>query len=65
MKSGNFVDLEFVVKGFIQVEQINADHISRLLVMDDKPYIGMLGQAYTRQLTMDSFTKLYGKLNLE
>ena len=65
MKSGNFVDLEFVVKGFIQVEQINADHISRLLVMDDKPYIGMLGQAYTRQLTMDSFTKLCSKLNLE
>lgn len=65
MKSGNFVDLEFVVKGFIQVEQVNADHISRLLVMDDKPYIGMLGQAYTRQLTMDSFTKLCGKLNLE
>lgn len=65
MKSGNFVDLEFVVKGFIQVEQINADHISRLLVMDDKPYIGMLGQDYTRQLTMDSFTKLCGKLNLE
>lgn len=65
MKSGNFVDLEFVVKGFIQVEQINAEHISRLLVIDDKPYIGMLGQDYTRQLTMDSFTKLYGKLNLE
>lgn len=65
MKSGNFVDLEFVVKGFIQVEQVNADHISRLLVMDDKPYIGMLGQAYTRQLTMDSFTKLWDKLNLE
>lgn len=65
MKSGNFVDLEFVVKGFIQVEQINVDHISRLLVMDYKPYIGMLGQAYTRQLTMDSFTKLCGKLNLE
>lgn len=65
MKSGNFVDLEFVVKGFIQVEQVNADHISRLLVMDDKPYIGMLGQAYTRQLTMDSFTKLCGKLSLE
>lgn len=65
MKSGNFVDLEFVVKGFIQVEQVNADHISRLLVMDDKPYIGMLGQAYTRQLTMDSFTKLCDKLNLE
>lgn len=65
MKTGNFVDLEFVVKGFTQVEQINAEHISRLLVMDDKPYIGMLGQAYTRQLTMDSFVKLCDKLNLE
>lgn len=65
MKTGNFVDLEFVVKGFIQVEQINAEHISRLLVIDDKPYIGMLGQDYTRQLTLDSFTKLYDKLNLE
>lgn len=65
MKAGNFVDLEFVVKGFIQVEHINAEHVSRLLVMDDKPYIGMLGQAYTRQLTMDSFMKLCDKLNLE
>ena len=30
MKSGNFIDLTFVVKGELQVEYINVEHVSRV-----------------------------------
>ena len=64
MKSGNFVELEFVVKGLYQHELTNVEHISRILFVDGKPYIGMLGSTYTRQLSQASFDKLAKHLNL-
>lgn len=64
MKSGNFVELEFVVKGLYQYELTNVEHISRILFVDGKPYIGMLGSTYTRQLSQASFDKLAKHLNL-
>lgn len=65
MKSGNFVELTFVVKGGLQVEFINVKHISRILYVDGKPFIGMLGQTYTRQLTETSMQELTECINLE
>ena len=65
MKSGNFVELTFVVKGELQVEFINVEHISRIMYVDDKPFIGMLGQTYTRQLTETSMQELTECINLE
>lgn len=65
MKSGNFVELTFVVKGELQVEYINVGHISRIMYVDGKPFIGMLGQTYTRQLTETSMQKLMNAINLE
>lgn len=64
MKSGNFVELEFVVKGLSQHELINTDHVSRILFVDDKPYIGMLGSTYTRQLSQAAYDKLVNHLNI-
>lgn len=64
MKSGNFVELEFVVKGTSQYEMINVEHISRIMLVEGKPYIGMLGATYTRQLSQASFDKLAKHLNL-
>lgn len=64
MKSGNFVELEFVVKGMFQYEMINVEHISRIIFVEGKPYIGMLGSTYTRQLSQASFDKLSKHLNL-
>ena len=64
MKSGNFVDLEFVVKGAFQYEMINVEHISRILFVEDKPYIGMIGSTFTRQLSQESFFKLANYLNI-
>lgn len=64
MKSGNFVELEFVVKGLFQYELINVEHISRILFVDGKPYIGMLGSTYTRQLSQAAYDKLVNHLNL-
>ena len=65
MKSGNFIGLTFVVKGELQVEYINIEHVSRIMYMDGKPFIGMLGQTYTRQLTETSYEDLMNAINLE
>lgn len=65
MKSGNFIELTFVVKGELQVELINVEHISRIMYMDDKPFIGMVGHTYTRQLTEASYEDLMNAINLE
>lgn len=65
MKSGNFVELTFVVKGVLQVEFINVEHVSRIMYVDGKPFIGMLGQTYTRQLTETSYEDLMNAINLK
>ena len=54
MKSGNFIELTFVVKGELQVEFINVEHVSRFMYVDDTPFIGILGDTYTRRLTETS-----------
>ena len=64
MKSGNFVELEFVVKGLSQYELINAEHVSRILFVEGTPYIGMIGSTYTRQLSQVSYSKLVNLLNI-
>lgn len=64
MRSGNFVELEFVVKGTFQYEMINVEHISRIMFVEGKPYIGMVGSTYTRQLSMSAFDKLGEYINL-
>ena len=65
MKSGNFIELTFVVKGELQVEFINVGHVSRIMYVEGKPFIGMLGQTYTRQLTETSMQELTERINLE
>lgn len=65
MKSGNFIELTFVVKGESQVEYINVEHVSRIMYVDDKPFIGMLGQTYTRQLTETSMKDLTEFINVK
>ena len=65
MKSGNFIRLEFVVKGEFQVEYINVEHVSRIMHVEGKPFIGMLGQTYTRQLTETSMKDLTEFINVE
>ena len=64
MKSGNFVELEFVVKGVFQYEMINVEHISRIMFVEGKPYIGMIGSTYTRQLSQAAYDKLVKFLNI-
>ena len=64
MKSGNFVELEFVVKGVFQYEMINVEHISRIMFVEGKPYIGMIGSTYTRQLSQAAYDKLVKRLNV-
>lgn len=65
MKSGNFIRLEFVVKGKLRVEFINVEHVSRIMYAGGKPFIGMLGQTYTRQITETSLYKLSEYINIE
>ena len=65
MKSGNFVKVEFIVKGLPQYELINTEHISRILFVDCKPYIGMVGSTYTRQLSETSYDRLIKFINIQ
>lgn len=65
MGRGNFIELTFVVKGGLQIEYINVEHVSRIMRVDYKPFIGMLGQTYTRQLTETSYEDLMNAINLE
>ena len=65
MKSGNFIELTFIVKGELQVEFINVEHVSRIMRMEYRPFIGMLGQTYTRQITEESYEDLMNAINLE
>lgn len=65
MKSGTFIKLTFLVKGELQVEFINVEHVSRIMYVEGKPFIGMLGQTYTRQLTKTSMQELMDCINLE
>jgi hypothetical protein len=65
MKSGNFIEMSFVVKGELQVEFINVEHVSRIMRMEYRPFIGMLGQTYTRQITEESYEDLMNAINLE
>lgn len=65
MNSGNFIELTFIVKGKLQVEFINVEHVSRIMYVDGKPFIGMLGQTYTRQLTESSMQDLIECINSE
>lgn len=65
MKGGNFIGLTFIVKGELQVEFINAGHASRIMYVDDKPFIGMAGHTYTRQITETSYEDLMNAINLE
>lgn len=65
MKSGNFIELTFVVKGRFQAEYINVEHVSRIMYVDRKPFIGMLGQTYTRQLAETSMQELTECINLK
>lgn len=65
MKSGNFIELTFVVKGEFQVEYINVEHVSRIMYVDGKPFIGMLRQTYTRQITEASYEDLMNAINLK
>ena len=64
MESGNFLELEFVVKGMPQYELINVEHISRIMFVEGKLYIGMLGSTYTRQITEASYIRLSKRLNI-
>ena len=65
MKSGNFIRLEFVVKGEVHVEFINVEHVSRIIHVEGKPFIGLAGHNYTRQLTETSMKELTEFINVE
>lgn len=65
MKSGNFIEPAFVVKGRLQVGYISVEHVSRIMYVEGKPFIGMPGQTYTRQLTETSMQELTECINLE
>lgn len=65
MESGNFIELTFVARGKLQVGHINVEHVSRIMYVEGKPFIGMPGQTCTRQLTETGMQELTECINLE
>lgn len=65
MKGGNFIRLEFVVRGKLQVEFINVEHVSRIMRRGHRPFVGMVGHTYTRQITETSCEDLMNAINPE
>lgn len=57
-----FIELTFVVKETEQQELINVEHISRIMYVGGKPFIGMIGHTFTRQLTIESMNNLVKEL---
>ena len=45
------------------MEYINVEHVSRIMYVDGKPFIGLLGQTYTRQLAETSMRDLTECIN--
>lgn len=64
MKTGNFAELEFIVKGEIQYELTNLEHISRFFHSGGKPFVGMVGQTFTRQISQASSDRLLSCINI-
>ena len=46
--------LQFVVKGEVVVEYIDLNFVQRFMWVDGVPYVGMVGQAFTKQVAEDS-----------
>ena len=56
--------VEFIVKGEKVKEYINLEHVSRLLWIDGTPYVGMVGQTFTRQLAAEYEEYFIGLIDL-
>lgn len=56
--------VEFIVKGEKVKEYINLEHVSRLLWIDGTPYVGMVGQTFTRQLAAEYEESFIGLIDL-
>ena len=56
--------VEFIVKGEKVKEYINLEHVSRLLWIDGVPYVGMVGQTFTRQLAAEYEKCFIGLIDL-
>lgn len=56
--------VEFIVKGEKVKEYINLEHVSRLLWIDGTPYVGMVGQTFTRRLAAEYEECFIGLIDL-
>ena len=50
--------VEFIVKGEKVTEYINLNHVSRFMWIDGVPFVGMVGQTFTRQL-VDEYEAIF------
>lgn len=54
-----------MIRGGLQVEFINVEHVSRIMHADDKPFVGLVGHTYTRRITEASYEDPMNIINLE
>nr|DAV49810.1 MAG TPA: hypothetical protein [Caudoviricetes sp.] len=46
--------VNFIVKGEVICEYINLNFVQRFMWIDGVPYVGMVGQTFTKQVAEDS-----------
>ena len=46
--------VNFIVKGEVITEYINLQFVARFMWVDSVPYVGMVGQTFTKQVAEDS-----------
>lgn len=46
--------VNFIVKGEVTCEYINLNFVQRFMWIDGVPYVGMVGQTFTKQVAEDS-----------
>lgn len=46
--------VNFIVKGELTCEYINLNFVQRFMWIDGVPYVGMVGQTFTKQVAEDS-----------
>ena len=55
-----WLEVEFIVKGNVVVEQVNPNAVSRLFRNERGCFVGLIGESFTKQISYESNEDLLG-----
>ena len=53
-----WLEVEFIVKGSVVVEQVNVNAVSRLFRNERGCFVGLIGESFTKQISFESYEDL-------